>query len=115
VLQFAQVAFSLAAYIILPFTCQFVKRRSRAAYSFAVLASACATTALLASYPLPWRLLYGATHISLVFVCPACLLSVHKFKAQINGPWDEAVPRLDLLVKDSSRALRRDAPLRGAS
>eukprot|EP00955_Chlamydomonas_euryale_P066272 359499-Chlamydomonas_euryale.AAC.4 len=25
---------------------------------------------------------------------PQCLLSIHKFKAKINGPWDEAVPHI---------------------
>ena len=109
VLQFAQIVFSLAAYIILPFTCQFIKRHSPTAYSTAVATSALVTTHLLGAHPRLWQLMYGALHVALVFVCPACMLSAHKFKAQINGPWDEAVPRLDLLVKESSRALRSGA------
>jgi len=31
-------------------------------------------------------------------LCPMWLVKIHKFKAQINGPWDEAVPRLSWLV-----------------
>ena len=27
-------------------------------------------------------------------LCPMWLVRIHKFKAQINGPWDEAAPRL---------------------
>ena len=46
--------------------------------------------------------MYVAVHVALVFVCPAVLLSAHKFKAQITGPWDEAVPRMDVLVRESS-------------
>jgi hypothetical protein len=27
-------------------------------------------------------------------VCPYWLVHIQKFKAKINGPWDEAVPKL---------------------
>ena len=111
-MQFAQVVFSLAAYIILPFTCQFIKRHSPAAYSVAVATSAVATSLLLTlslARPTAWVAVYVCFHLGLLFACPACLLSAHKFKAQINGPWDEAVPRMDLLVQESSRVLGRAA------
>jgi phosphatidylinositol glycan class C protein len=32
------------------------------------------------------------------FICPMWLVRIHKFKAAINGPWDEAVPRLSRAV-----------------
>lgn len=30
----------------------------------------------------------------IVFLCPMWLVRIEKFKANINGPWDEAVPKL---------------------
>ena len=101
-MQFAQVVFSLAAYVILPFTCQFLKQHSPASYSATVASSAVATFALLQPYAPLWRVLYACLHTGLVFACPVCMLSAHKFKAQINGPWDEAVPRLDVLLREPS-------------
>lgn len=42
---------------------------------------------------------FAALAIGLVF--PLWMVRVHKFKAQINGPWDEAVPKLcDTLVEE---------------
>ncbi len=29
-----------------------------------------------------------------VFLCPMWLVRIEKFKAHLNGPWDEAVPHL---------------------
>lgn len=29
-------------------------------------------------------------------ICPLFLVKLHKFKAKINGPWDEAVPKVSL-------------------
>lgn len=104
-MQFVQVVFCLTAYIILPFTCQFLKRHATATYTATVIASAATTAAFLSHYSWLWLSVYSGLHITLVFVCPACLLSAHKFKAQINGPWDEAVPHMELLVRESAKAL----------
>lgn len=35
--------------------------------------------------------------ISLLF--PLWLLSIHKFKAKISGPWDEATPSMDFMLE----------------
>eukprot|EP00890_Picochlorum_soloecismus_P004289 jgi/Picsp_1/4861/NSC_02226-R1_phosphatidylinositol n-acetylglucosaminyltransferase subunit c len=34
------------------------------------------------------------TLLLIVFLCPMWLVRIEKFKANINGPWDEAVPKL---------------------
>jgi phosphatidylinositol glycan class C protein len=39
-----------------------------------------------------------AASVFVGLLCPMWLVKIHKFKAQINGPWDEAVPRLSWLV-----------------
>ena len=31
----------------------------------------------------------------ITLLCPMWLIRIHKFKAQINGPWDQAAPKLD--------------------
>jgi len=33
------------------------------------------------------------------------LVRVHKFKAQMNGPWDEAVPKMSLALDDTFDAV----------
>jgi hypothetical protein len=100
--QFAHILFSLAAFVIFPFTCQQIKARSSEASTGVVLLCICATAGVLAWWSQPWATVYLAFHTGLVFGCPWCLLHVSKFKAKINGPWDEADPRLTTLVKQSS-------------
>jgi hypothetical protein len=102
--QFAQVIFSLTAFIILPFTCQHLLSASPLAHTLIVFGSALCTTLLLLPYPLPWMCVYVLLHATLVFICPAYMLSAHKLKTQINGPWDEAVPRLMSLVHEMSQS-----------
>jgi hypothetical protein len=108
--QFAQVIFSLTAFIILPFTCQHILRVSALAFSLIVLLSALITSVLLLPYPWPWMAMYMLLHLTLVFVCPAYMLSAHKLKTQINGPWDEAVPRLMGLVHEMSHSFDGKPP-----
>ena len=58
------------------------------------LSPAAGAAALLARQSV---LLTSAFCCALLFVtlmCPMWLVRIHKFKAQINGPWDEAVPHL---------------------
>jgi Phosphatidylinositol N-acetylglucosaminyltransferase len=84
--------------------CLHVKQQSRAAYTALVIAAA-AVTSLLALASLrswPAAAVNVATHLAMLFVCPWCLLAIGKFKAQINGPWDEAVPRMDVVLRQGS-------------
>ena len=89
-----QVLLSLEVYIFAP---QLQRRLAGALpFSRALLPAAFAVAALL----LVGRqsvLLTSALLCMLAFVallCPMWLVRIHKFKAQINGPWDEAAPRL---------------------
>ena len=43
-------------------------------------------------------------------ICPMWLVRVGKFKAQINGPWDEAVPKLARDVSLRVASPRRMVP-----
>jgi len=92
--QFAQVLFSLTAFIIFPFACCHVRVLSARLYTAVVASLAALTSLLLWQLRWQWTAACIAAHSSLLFLCPLCLLSIHKFKVTINGPWDEAVPRL---------------------
>lgn len=35
-----------------------------------------------------------AVLLLVIFLCPMWLVRIEKFKAHLNGPWDEAVPHL---------------------
>lgn len=41
---------------------------------------------------MPWLICALAL---IIFFCPMWLVRIQKFKANINGPWDEAVPKLN--------------------
>jgi phosphatidylinositol glycan class C protein len=59
-----------------------------------VLSFAAALTLAAASVVLTSALL--CTLVCVGFICPMWLVRIQKFKAQINGPWDEAVPKISL-------------------
>lgn len=42
------------------------------------------------------------TLMCITFLCPMWLVRIHKFKAQINGPWDEAAPKLAFDIQEPS-------------
>jgi phosphatidylinositol glycan class C protein len=44
-------------------------------------------------------LLYVCVILGVSFVCPYWLVHIQKFKAKINGPWDEAVPRIPTSIQ----------------
>lgn len=96
--QFAHILFCLAAYLLFPFLCRQLQLMSQATYTGIVLTLALITAAALSPFRWQWQVAYASLQVGLVFVCPWLLLSISKFKAQINGPWDEAVPRLARLV-----------------
>lgn len=102
--QFAQVLFSLQLLLLFPFVRRYVRAASATAHLAFTALTAATTTALLAtlgrsdslapstSVQLPLSFL--ALLAFVCFVCPAWLLSIQKYKAQITGPWDEAVPQI---------------------
>ena len=52
--------------------------------------------------------IHAAMLVFVTFFCPLCLMRVQKCKAQINGPWDEAVPSIQIknLKKRTALALK---------
>ena len=85
---------SLELHIMGPYVRHKVAAASPAAHVAVTAGLALAAVWMLASQS---RLLTGVfvgACLFITFACPAWLVRIHKFKAQINGPWDEAVPRL---------------------
>lgn len=101
-MQFVQVLFSLELFLLFPFMRRYIKQASEAAHVVTTTAMVITAAALL--LPLS-RYLAGLFLGSIVFVCLICpkwLVGIHKFKAKINGPWDEAVPHIPMELDLSS-------------
>lgn len=93
-LQFAHVLFCLELYLLLPFMRRYIRRASLAAHVAVTAAMVGAATALLLPLSAALAELFCALVLFTSLGCPAWLLRIQKFKAKINGPWDEAVPCL---------------------
>lgn len=102
-----QVLLSLELYLLSPYARQYVKVRSAAANQALTIAMHLVVLILLFVMSASVALLYAVMLSFVTFVCPLCLMRVQKCKAQINGPWDEAVPSVHMkkLRKASASAL----------
>ena len=121
--QFVQVLFSLEVYLLSPFARRYICRASCLAHVAATLAllggalllllplsrpaASCGSGCGLLPLPLPLPALLLAAVVFVSLVCPYGLVRIHKFKAKINGPWDEAVPHMaPPLPRSMSRGTR---------
>lgn len=94
-----QLLLSLELYILGPYCRRQVAAASPAGHAALTAGMAGAAGGLLARQS---ALLTSAFCCSLAFItliCPMWLVRIHKYKAAINGPWDEAVPRLSRRVR----------------
>lgn len=90
----------MEAYLLWPHVRRYVKQASPAAHVALTGAAVAAAAGLLAPLAASASAAFVAAAAALAFAAPACLVRMHKFKAQINGPWDEAAPRLGSLVRE---------------
>jgi len=94
-------------YLLSPFVRRYVRSASLTAH---ILLTGCMTAAaLLLLLPLSGILsmLYLLVMFSVSFACPYWLVHIQKFKAKINGPWDEAVPRIPTSIHSRSGGAAR--------
>ncbi|KAL6753573.1 phosphatidylinositol N-acetylglucosaminyltransferase subunit C [Haematococcus lacustris] len=91
---FAQVLFSLLSFMLSPFVRRYIRAASASCHVVTTAGLVCAAAWLLVPLSLSASSLFMACVFVLTFVCPALLVSIHKYKAKINGPWDEAVPHI---------------------
>ena len=90
----AQQLLSLLAFVLWPYGCQQIRLAGPRADLALTLLMALGAGAELGAVSAVLAALYAATLVFLGLLCPLWLVRAHKFKAKINGPWDEAVPRL---------------------
>lgn len=88
---FVHVLFCLQLYLLSPFMRRYIRRASVAAHVGLTVAMAAAAAALLAPLSVLLTAVFLVKVIFVSFICPWWLVHIHKFKAKINGPWDEAV------------------------
>ena len=89
-----QLLLSLELYILGPYCRRQVAAASPAAHAALTAAMAAAAAALLAQQSVLLTSSFCCALVFITLICPMWLVRIHKFKAQINGPWDEAVPHL---------------------
>ena len=65
-----------------------------ALHAMALIAAISAALYLLSSASVVITSSLICTVLCITLLCPMWLVRIHKFKAQINGPWDEAAPKL---------------------
>ncbi len=93
--QFAQVLFALELFLLFPYVRRYLRATSTIAHLTLTLTLAIVTALALAHVSSGgFAIAYLAAHMVLTLVCPWALVSIHKYKAKISGPWDEAVPQI---------------------
>lgn len=103
--QFVHVLFCLQVYLLCPFVRRYVRSASLTAHI--LLTAGMVAAALLLLLPLSGvlSLVFVLVILGVSFVCPYWLVHIQKFKAKINGPWDEAVPRIPTSIHSRSSHL----------
>ncbi|KAG6827363.1 hypothetical protein H0H92_012101 [Tricholoma furcatifolium] len=92
---FALILFSVQAFALFPLLRQRLQAYSAIVQIF--LTIGLAVLALVLTAPLSWTItwIYFITLFSITFLAPAFLVWAQKFKNEIRGPWDVAVPKVN--------------------
>ena len=93
---FAQVLFSLELHLLSPHARRYIRAKSITANQLLTLTMHLSVLMLLVVMSVSVASIYAAMLVFVTFVCPLCLMRVQKCKAQINGPWDEAIPSIQM-------------------
>ena len=86
-------------YLLFPFTRRYLQQRSEGLYHLLTFTFVTVSLSLSAAVSLIASVVVVGCLLFVSLVCPIFLVRMHKFKAKINGPWDEAVPRIPLKLK----------------
>jgi phosphatidylinositol glycan class C protein len=103
-LQFAHILFCLQLFMLSPFARRYIRNASMTAHLLLTAAMAATAALLLLPLSLAATAAFVVGVLSVSFVCPYWLVHIQKFKAKINGPWDEAVPQMPLNLHAVARA-----------
>ncbi len=93
---FVQVLFSLELHLLSPHARRYIRAKSVLANQVLTWTMHLLVLMLLVVMSVSVASIYAAVLGFVTFVCPLCLMRVQKCKAQINGPWDEAVPSIQM-------------------
>ncbi|RDB28511.1 Phosphatidylinositol N-acetylglucosaminyltransferase GPI2 subunit [Hypsizygus marmoreus] len=92
---FALILFSVQTFALFPM----LRHRLQASPAIiqTLLALSLSALAIFLTIPLSWitTCLFSATLFSVAFLAPAILVWAQKFKNEIRGPWDVAVPKVN--------------------
>lgn len=89
---FVHVLLSLELYLLSPFMRRYIRQASVAAHVAITASMFCISTLLLLPLSPNLTIVFTFAVVFISFLSPRWLVRIHKFKAKINGPWDEAVP-----------------------
>eukprot|EP00878_Enallax_costatus_P005691 GHUV01005968.1.p1 GENE.GHUV01005968.1~~GHUV01005968.1.p1 ORF type:complete len:398 (+),score=100.30 GHUV01005968.1:2189-3382(+) len=104
---FVHVLFCLELYLLSPFMRRYIRNASLTAHIVLTVAMVAAAMLLLLPLSRVITAAFVASVVGVSFVCPYWLVHIQKFKAKINGPWDEAVPKIPTSLYSSSGSRNR--------
>eukprot|EP00884_Botryococcus_braunii_P021249 jgi/Botrbrau1/7808/Bobra.0159s0236.1 len=94
-----QVLFSLQLFLLGPYMRRYIKQVSWRAHVVLTGVMIGGAAALLFAVSAGLALVYLLVDVGVLLLFPLWLLKAHKFKAKINGPWDEATPSMHLRIE----------------
>lgn len=89
---FVIIAFAVELFALFPIMAHHLKRRSRIGSLLLVVTLFGLSTLLLHPLSRVVTYIYAATIAFTTFISPFCLQWIQRYKNEIHGPWDEAVP-----------------------
>lgn len=92
----------MEAYLLSPFMRRAIRQASTAGHLALSAAMVAAATGLLLPLSPALAALFLAALAFVTLLCPRWLVNIHKFKAKINGPWDEATPHTLAVLRGRS-------------
>lgn len=107
-LQFVHLLFCLELYLLSPFMRRYIRNASLTAHLILTAAMVAAAVLLLLPLSRVITAAFVSSVIGVSFVCPYWLVHIQKFKAKINGPWDEAVPKIPTSIHSSRSSKNRN-------
>lgn len=91
---FSFLTFAVAWFALFPMFRRLLNSSSEFHKIALTLALVVLATASFSQYSKLVIYLYFATTLFITFVCPLWLIWIQRYKNQINGPWDEALPKI---------------------
>jgi len=92
---FALILFSVQAFALFPMLRQRLQVTPTILQALLTLSFSMLSLYLTASLSVPVSYIYAATLLFVTFIAPGVLMWAQKYKNEIRGPWDVAVPKVN--------------------